>query len=296
MMLLAAMLAAPVMAADLPLVDEKCQEVAQGGPPADYSEQAQADFLLNYTSLYITSSPLHGVVPAQPGHGYVGVQLNGVPPLGCAHRLVLGYTKTEDTNKTPVVPKLTVLYTLPKVAGFVPYASLTYLPPIPLLGTRNVIVGGEVGAGKTLDSGLQIGARYHHTMQKTVGEIAEPFVVGDPVYLDLYVGSTFGFDLMAGWHSEKVSPYLAVGYLDVTTFFLIGDDDYVGNNYSPYAGPEAAVGVQGHLKQHIGWDLEFYTAPKNFNTADLAALDGESAPGSAPARIFTGRARIAYTF
>lgn len=292
MIVLAALLAAPAMA----FIDPKCQSVADQGPPADYSEQAQADFLLNYNALAATSSPLHGVVPGQPGHGYVGVDLNGVPPLGCERRLVLSYTKTEDTNKTPVVPKLALLYTLPKLGEWVPYAGLNYLPPVSLLGTRNVIIGGEVGVGTTLDSKLQVGARYHATMQKTVAEIAEPFTEGDPTYLDLYLSSTFGFDLMLGFHAENVSPYLAVGYLDASTFFLVGDDDFVGNNYSPYAGPELALGAQGRLKKHFGYAAEFYAAPKNFNVKELAALDGKAAAFSAPSRIFTGRVRLSYAF
>ena len=292
MMLLAALLAAPALA----FIDPKCQATADQGAPADYSEQAQADFILNYNALAASSSPLHGVVPAQPGHGYVGVDLNGVPPLGCERRLVLGYTKTEDTNKTPVVPKLALLATLPKMGNWVPYVGLNYLPPVTLLGTRNVILGGEIGAGTTLESGLQVGARYHATVQKTVAEIAEPYVEGDPAYLDLYMSSTFGLDLMLGFHTDNISPYLALGYLDASTFFLVGDDNFVGNNYSPYAGPELAVGAQGRLKKHFGWAAEFYTAPKNLNTSDLAALDGDTAPGSAPSHIFTGRARLSYAF
>ena len=38
-------------------VDPKCQEVADAGPPADYDEGAQNEFLLNYPALYTTLSP-----------------------------------------------------------------------------------------------------------------------------------------------------------------------------------------------------------------------------------------------
>ena len=37
-------------------VAEECVETANAGPPADYDEQAQADFLLNYFSLATTFS------------------------------------------------------------------------------------------------------------------------------------------------------------------------------------------------------------------------------------------------
>lgn len=276
-------------------IDPKCQSLADGGAPADYSEVAQNDFLLNYVSLASSFSAVHSPVPFQPGHGMVGVELAGVPPLGCDRRLVLSYTKTEDTNKTPVIPRPRVLVALPKVGPLVPYVGMAYLPPITLLGTRNVIVSGELGAGSAMESGLQLGGRFHYTVQKTVGEIAEPFVDGDPAYLDLYLGSTFGLDLSAGWDLGKITPYLSVGVLDVSTFFYIGDDNYIGNNYSPYFGPAISAGADGRIKR-LSWGAEFYTAPKNLNTGDLAALEGDAAAAFAPARIFTGRARVGLAF
>ena len=46
-------------------VAEECQDVADAGPPADYDEQAQQDFLLNYFALATTLSPLHAPVPSE---------------------------------------------------------------------------------------------------------------------------------------------------------------------------------------------------------------------------------------
>jgi len=269
-------------------IDPKCQALADQGVPSDYSEQAQNDFLLNYFSLSTTNSPLHAPVPAKPGHGAFGVELDGIPPLGCAHRLVLSYTKTEDTNKSPVAPRLKLSFSLPALGKWVPYASVGYFPPITVLGTRNVILSGEVGAGTQLDNGMQLGARFHATTMKTVAEIAEPFVATDPAYLDLYVGSTFGLDLMAGYATGEFTPYLALGVTDVSTFFYIGDDGFVGNNYSPYFGPDVSVGAQKRWK-HLMVSGEFYSAFLNLNTGELAKLDGDAQAHSAPARIFTGR-------
>ncbi|MEL6342246.1 MAG: hypothetical protein AAFV53_03885, partial [Myxococcota bacterium] len=86
-------------------IDEACLDVAAEGPPADYSEEAQQTFLLNYFALATTFSPIHAPVPVEAGRGAVGLELAGIPPLSCRRRLVLDYTKTEDTNKTPVAPR-----------------------------------------------------------------------------------------------------------------------------------------------------------------------------------------------
>lgn len=281
-------------------VDAACQDVAAAGVPDGYNEQAQNDFLLNYFALATTLSPTHAPVPHQAGTGSIGLELAVIPPLSCERRLVLSYSKTEDTNKAPVAPRPRLIFSFPKIGPVVPYAGLAYVPPVTVFGTRNVIASGEVGVGVPLESGLQFGGRFHYTMMKTVAEIATPFVEGDPAYDDLYVGSTFGLDLMAGYGINKIIPYAAVGFTDVSTFFFIGDDDYVGNNYSPYFGPNASLGAQATFK-HVNVAGEFYSAFKNLNTDDLAAkleADGLDPAGAdfAPAHIYTARLRAAWVF
>ena len=96
-------------------IDPHCQDIASAGVPEGYDEQAQQDFLQNYFALSTTLSPIHGPVPHEPGHGAVGVELSALPPLGCTRRLVLNYGKTEDTNKSPVLPRLRVSYAFPKI-------------------------------------------------------------------------------------------------------------------------------------------------------------------------------------
>lgn len=267
MSLLAAMLMASTAHAS---IDPKCV-----GETQKFDEQGQQDFLLNYFALAVTLSPLHAPVPLEPGHGSLGLELNVIPPLNCSQRLVLNSSKTEDTNKAPVAPRPRLMFALPKLGPVVPYGSIGYVPPVTVFGTRNVIVSGEIGVGVPLDNGLQLGGRYHATLMKTIAEIATPFVDGDPAYDDFYSGSTFGVDLMAGYETAKVTPYLAVGFTDVSTFFLIGDDLYVGDNTTPYFGPTASLGAQTVLKEHFDLAAEFYTAPRY---------------------IYTGRLRLAYTW
>ena len=173
----------------LAYVDPACEEIANAGPPEDYSELTQNNFLLNYYALATTFSALHGPIPHKPGTGSIGLELSILPPLGCKQRLVLDYTKTEDTNKTPILPRPRGSFAFPaytdsKGRSLVPYAGFGYVPHVPIGGTRNVMLSVETGFGVgNLDKGgLQYGVRYHATLQRTVGEIATPFVSEEEAY------------------------------------------------------------------------------------------------------------------
>ncbi len=257
-------------------VDPDCAAVAALGPPADYNEQAQADFLLNYFALATTLSPVHAPVPHQPGNGAIGLEIDVIPPLSCERRLVLDYTRTEDTNKAPIAPRPRITFAFPKtIWDLVPYAGVAYVPPVTVFGTRNVILSGEFGLGRVYDGGLSWSLRYHATLMKTIAEIATPFDPADTPYLDFYMGSTFGGDFMLGYKVAGVTPYVALGFTDVSTFFYIGDDGWVGNNFAPYAGFTGSAGAQIKLGRAVNAAAEFYTAP---------------------GVLYTGRLRISYVF
>ena len=250
-------------------VDPDCQDVADQGPPQGYSDVAQTDYLLNFFSLATTFSPLHGAIPGESGTGSIGVELAMIPALSCERRLVLNYTKTEDTNKAPLAPRPRISFTFPEVGPVTPYAGLGYVPPVTVFGTRNVIMSGEFGVGASITEKLDIGGRYHATLMKTVAEIATPFEEDGEPYDDLYVGSTFGVDLIASVNLERLSPYVAVGFTDVSTFFYIGDDGIVSNNSTPYAGVVGSVGTQMSLGERMDLAGEFYTAPGYIYTGRL---------------------------
>jgi hypothetical protein len=252
-------------------VDEACADVAAAGTPEGYSEQGQQDFLLNYFAMATTFSPLHKPLPHQPGHGSIGLELAIIPPLSCERRLVLDYTKTEDTNKAPVAPRPRITFAFPQVGKVVPYAGLGYVPPVTVFGTRNVIVSVEAGLAVPTEGAAEFGVRYHATLLKTVAEIATPFVEGEEAYDDFYVGSTFGLDLMAGYRTGPVTPYLAAGFTDASTFFYIGDDAVVSNNLDPYFGFTGSLGVQGTIKDKVSLAGELYAAPGAIYTGRLRA-------------------------
>lgn len=270
-------------------IAEECQGLPM---PDDYDEQQQQDFLQNFPALSLTFSPTHGPVPHEPGHGMVGVQLAGIPPLSCRRRYVLGWSKTEDTNKTPLAPKLHASFAGPEVLGVLPWVGVAYLPPVTLLGTRNVVLSVEAGLGYDLDdSPLQLGLRFHATSVKIVADIATAFDERrDPSVDDLYIGSTFGADLMAGWELSWATPYVAAGVTDASTFFYIGDDGVVTNNLHPYAGPTFALGLDGLLFDRLRWGAEFYAAPGGYSRPDPGAATVSGSYG----HLYTGRLRLGY--
>ena len=253
-------------------IDDACLETAAQGPPSDYSEAGQRSFLLNYFSLATTFSPLHAPVPADSGTGSAGVELAGIPPLGCKRRLVLDYTKTEDTNKTPVAPRIRTHFAFPRIGErLVPYAGLGYVPPVPLLGTQNVIVSGEFGFGMEArdGAGWQWGGRYHYTLMRTIAEIATPFEDSDPAFDDFYVGSTMGFDAMFGYELDRWTPYASVGVTHVYTFFHIGDSGVTPDNETPFFGAVTSLGGQWQATERLTFSGELYAAPMVMLTGRL---------------------------
>ncbi|MBA2320483.1 MAG: hypothetical protein H0V89_04945 [Deltaproteobacteria bacterium] len=260
----------------------------------DYDDVVQADFLLNYVALATTLSPVHAPIPHEPGHGAVGVDVGIIPPLSCERRLVLSGTKTEDTNKTPVVPRLRGTFAFDLLDGkIVPYLGLAYVPPVQFLGTTNVIASGEIGIGVPVGDKLQLGGRYHYTLQKTVGEIATPFVAEDPAYDDLYLASTFGLDAMVGVDLGIVVPYAAIGFTDASTFFYIGDDGVVSNNTHPYAGPVASLGVDALLAERFRVAGEYYGAFGGYSLPDESMVRSEQASAGRYGHLHTARLRFA---
>jgi hypothetical protein len=228
---------------------------------------AQQDHMLNFVAAATTMSPLHGPMGGEPGHGTVGVDLLVMPPLSCAQRIVFQNLdtgeggKTEDTNKSPMVPRPHMTFTFPALGEWQVYGTAAYIPPVPFAGTRNVYLGFELGAGRELGGRLQVGARFHASMLKAIGDIATKLNEEDPDVVDFYLASTMGIDAMLGKQIGKWTPYLSAGVLDVSTIFYVDDTGVMVNNTAPYFGPAISVGTEADLHERIALAAEFYTAP-----------------------------------
>ncbi len=301
-------------------IDPACLGVAQ---PADYDEQTQGDFQANYFALASSFSALHAPIPHEPGHGAIGIDARVMPPLSCERRFVLNWTKTEQTNKSPLIPTIRASFAFPAIAKIVvPYAGVGILPPVPLpdpenpkgalpacdgktpltqckRSSRNLVLGGEVGVGVHAHAHVDVGVRAHATTMRTYGDIATAFdEAAEPSIEDIYNASTWGIGAQIGspWEiaGQKLTPYVGVGYLDASTFFFVGDDNYPAINLHPYAGPEVSVGLDGLFVNHLRLAGEFYAAPGGSSLPDASAtkLEGYGRYG----QIYTARARIAYEF
>ncbi len=270
-------------------IAEECQDYKM---PKDYNEIVQYDFLQNYFALVTSFSAVHGPLPHEPGHGAIGLDLAVMPPLGCAKRTVLNGTKTEDTNKTPIIPRPRASFAFPAIGPVVPWGGFAYVPPVKMFGTTNVIMSAEIGFGVPLGDTFQLGARFHATSQKTVGEIAEPFDEKDEPVDDLYLGSTLGFDLMTGLDFGVITPFVALGLVDASSNFYIGDDGVITNNYHPYLGPAFSLGAEGLIAKRLRWGAELYAAPGGYSMPDdtIETLEGAAQYGN----LTTARMRLAY--
>ncbi len=286
-------MAALVPAAAWAEVDEACQGLPK---PADYDERVQQDFQQNYFALTASYSAKHAPIPHAGGHGAVFVGLNVMPPLGCDKRFVLEWTKTEDTNKSPILPRIGLSYAAPEIADrLVIYGSFAFLPPLPIGGTRSLFVSGELGLGVEVIEQFDVGARFHTTLQRTYGDVATAFdPENEPAVEDVFVGSTWGVDVLLGVplvvKDQELTPYVSAGYTNASTFFFVGDSNYVANNYHPYSGAALAAGLDMLFEKRFRLGAEVYAAPGGYSLPDKTVDSVE--PGTRYGNLVTGRLRL----
>ena len=81
-----------------------------------------------------------------------------------------------------------------------------------------------------------------------------------PVYLDFYSPGVIGLGVNAGYDLKAVMPGLGVyaeaDFVNVGTFFVVGDDNVVVNNRYPFLGLVYALGAQvvrNGIDIGVGW-------------------------------------------
>ncbi len=244
-------------------ITPECRDVVV---PADYDENAQQSFLQNYFAASFLLTPLAPPVPYDDVDGPragVSLELGVIPPLSCERRLVLGGTKTEETNRSPVNPRPRLTAQLPRLGPVSSHVGLTFVPPVPSpIGTL-LQVGGEVGVGWRHSNGFMVGGRAHLDFARMRAEIASPFNPDAPAVDDLFFANSIGADAGVGFTFADVTPWLSLtpwlsaGAADISTLFLVGDDGViVQNTLTPWWGALATVGVQAIFLEHVEVALE----------------------------------------
>jgi hypothetical protein len=277
--------------------------------PRDYSENVQVAWLQNFLALVMSSSPLHGPVPHDVGRGSLGVVLAQVPHVGCEQRFVMNHSKTEDVNRSPVLPQLSASASLGrnKANGqprlLQPYVSVQALPPVPfaIAGTWSMSLSGAAGVGVAPwgERKPTLGLRAHGSLTRTIGDVALKTEEEAEDYLDLFVGSTVGVDLLFGV-PVHMSPgvftgevFGAVGLLDVDSIFVVGDDNVITDNPHPYLGPALSLGFTALHQDRLRWAAAVFAAPGGSQSA-LGDESPESLGMGATGRLYGLRLRLAW--
>lgn len=245
--------------------------------PEDYDEDKQQAHLNNYFAAGFLMTPL---APIQAFQGEqkasIGLELGIVPPLGCQERLVLGGTKTEDTNKLPVNPRPRILAALPAPENVSLLAGFTLMPPVEIPDVGSILQAGvEMAVGVQISPALTVGTRAHLNFTRARAEIATPFIKGAQAYDDLFYASSLGMDLALSYSLQSMNlpwatPYFSAGVADITTLFIVGDDLVVTQNVDyPWWGALVAGGVQMIFADHFDVTVEVSSAAPIFSTAKL---------------------------
>jgi len=225
--------------------------------PDDYNEASQQAFLQNYFSAAFAMTALHAPLPfiRRSSKASIALEAAWVPPLNCQRRLVVGGTKTEETNRTPIFPRPRLTVALPSLGPIDSYIEVVALPPIKTPLGRVMQMGGEFGLGRAFDFGLSIGARTHLSIIHARSEIAGPFNEGDTIYDDLLIASSLGAEIGIGYTHKNldwITPYATAGIGDVSTMFIVGDNlSIVQNTTEPWSGLTASLGAQMFFWDHL---------------------------------------------
>lgn len=284
-------------------IDPACDLDQNGevdGYNADTWDEAQQYVnMLNFYSASMNPSALHSPAPFQALKFSAGLEFSSIPALGCLERTVFYGTKTEDTNKSPVLPRLRVSTTLPMGVTI----GLSGVPPVTLFGVTSGLLGLEVGYGKVLAEKIEVGARGSVFIGRVVGEMAGP-VSGLPEdeVDDVFRARVLTVEASAGYRavtgSFTLTPYLGLGFMHVHSWMYVGEN-YVGRTYDEndfanadapkdgdtsglYKGLTLDVGAQAHVGAFDG-AIDLNVVPTNL-------LDGND-------RLFLSpRLRVGYNF
>lgn len=269
------------------LVDGAPDVWLSGADPdaAGLYEDQQYLNLLNFYSLILAPSALRSPAPFPPIRIAPSLELAYVPSLNCLERAVFYGTKTEYTNKTPVLPRIRVSVSLP--LGF--HVGISGVPPVTLFGVTSLVLGGDLGWGTLIDDKLELGARAFLTTARIEGEMAGP-PAGSTIVpkTDVFRTRMMGIEALVGYRltmtKNRLVPYAGLGYTDVFAWMYVGEnyangyDDANANEADApsgaqdgdfsglYKGPHFQLGIQGRAYDLLDGAFELYMVPLNLLT------------------------------
>lgn len=250
--------------------------------PKDYDEDKQRAFMQNFSMATFLPLPIVDAHPSDELKSSIGIDSTFVPKLSCQERLALNGTKTEDANKSPVLPRLRFNTNALSKKQFSVTAGMSFLPPLPIPHFSLWHLGAESSFLYEPLTGIVVGARGFMGLGYVRAEIATPFQKDEPTKDDWFSFGLIGFDVLSSFgiplsEGQKLYPFLSFGLVKGASLFVVGDDGVlVANDQYPLLSLTNFVGLSYHV----------FARRLNISLIVGGALNA----------VMTGHLRLAYMF
>lgn len=247
--------------------------------PTDYDEENQRSFMQNYSISMFMPLPIIDSHPSDQARGAIGIDTTFVPKLTCRERLALNATKTEETDKIPLLPRPRLSIPIFQNSRFALVGAVSFLPPlIPKLLLWHVSTEGSFLY--ELINGIVIGARAFMGVSYLRAEIAAPFEKSAQTKEDWLSSAMIGGDFSVSFgvpimENQKLYPFLSFGLIKGASIFIVADDGVSVPNKYPLFTLTNFVGLSYHL----------------FDRLKVAFVVGGTI-----STLMTGHLRLAYLF
>lgn len=220
--------------------------------PADYNEEKQQAFMQNHFMSMFLPLPSIDAHPSDHDYKSIGLDTTYVPKLTCRQRLALNATKTEDANKTPLLPRIRVGVPLFRSKIFSIVGEVSFIPPLPIPHMSIWHVTAEGSFFYEPITRLILGARTFMGLSYLRAEVATPFEKGAPIKDDWFSFAIIGADLSLAFglpltENQKLYPSFSFGLIKGASNFVVADDGVSVPNKYPLFCPTTFMGISYHL-------------------------------------------------